>query len=118
MSQKRRAGRILLLSHPIGKNDGHGTTVANIAAGDTLGVAPLAEIVLFSPERLTSFGVLCMFERALKNKESDKHLIFNCSWFFNSTVSDSFVKKSELLLSKMMAKGIFVIVAAGNSGVR
>jgi subtilisin family serine protease len=99
--------------------NGHGTHVAGIAAGSGsvnsmyLGVAPNAKLTILkigsSLGQITSSGLLAAIETAI-NRNAD---IISLSVGFFPSDPDNIL---SLAVDKAVAKGVSVVIAAGNSG--
>jgi subtilisin len=94
--------------------DGHGTAVAVLAAGDRLGVAPLAQVL---PIRICDQNGLCLASNAIKGvcyalaKADPKKLVLNLS-FGGSTP----VEGLRAVLQYALEQKALVAAAAGNQG--
>ncbi len=95
----------------------HSTVVTNIAAGQTLGLAPKAKVWLqASPEMLPYTFIIAGMERVIKkNDERKTPGLLNLS--FGKDFHGSGVYATRLLRAATKAltdKGIIVVCAAGN----
>jgi subtilisin len=94
--------------------DGHGTAVAVLAAGDRLGVAPLAQVL---PIRICNQNGLCLASNAIKGvcyaltKADPKKLVLNLSFGGNTPVEGL-----KAVLQYAMEQKALVAAAAGNQG--
>lgn len=90
----------------------HGTSVASLIGGDTLGVSrnvTLKNVVI--PFGLSSMSVLlAAFDAIVKDHDSASPAIVNCSW----TVPKSLILDTKI--AELQADNLIVVAAAGNSG--
>lgn len=113
----------------------HGTITTNVAAGDTLGVAPEAKVWVYSPDIVSE--VSCAYalekickreakkeERAKNHKSQAYYSVLNfsgsfCKATFNGTDAEWKTLKENLsdMFCKVRDKGVFTVHAAGNDGV-
>ena len=98
------------------KNEGHGTPIAVLAAGDELGVAPKAEIM---PVKVCDKNGSCLSSNvilgvchALEKAPNRKKLVINLS-----LGGDTRVKALEAILRYALDEGVLVAAAAGNQGL-
>ncbi len=98
------------------KNDGHGTAIAVLAAGATLGVAPAAEImpikVCDSKGSCLSSNVILGVCRALEKAPDRKNLVLNLS-----LGGDTQVRALDAILRYALDEGVLIAAAAGNLGL-
>jgi subtilisin family serine protease len=97
-------------------SEGHGTHVAGIIGGKTVGIAPECRIM---PLKVFPSTTSLEFENAFRYileyneiaTEEDKVRVVNCSW--GSTVCDTML---SYLIRRLIDSGVTVVVSAGNSG--
>ena len=118
-----------------GTKEGHGTVVTSIAAGETCGIAPEADVWVWSPETLTNILLIAALE-AIVEKENEKkkawesdnaktyYSVLNCSWFLKELYSEDGLEDYEAAkgalseyLRTIIGLGVFTVVAAGNDSV-
>lgn len=90
---------------------GHGTGVASLIVGQTIGVSPAAKLknVKIPLNTLTNITVLLEAFDAILTDNTDPVSVINCSW----TIPKSQILDTKLL--EMQAAGFVVVAAAGNS---
>lgn len=90
----------------------HGTSVASLIGGDTLGVSrnvTLKNVVIpFGPSSMSV--LLAAFDAIVKDHDSASPAIVNCSW----TVPKSLILDTKI--AELQADNLIVVAAAGNSG--
>lgn len=95
---------------------GHGTVLATLIVGQTIGISPRAEIrVVKIPtgESIPVTQILLALEAVLVDHNINPSVVkvVNCSWI---------IEKSEILdskISELESAGLIVVAAAGNQGV-
>ena len=104
----------VLYDHPSAIIDGHGTAMASLIVGRTVGVAPKAKLMTIGIPLnglITVSDILSAFDAILNDTNRPAVSVVNCSWS---------IPKSQLLDNKIMelqSAGVVVVAAAGNSGV-
>lgn len=107
-----------------GISTSHGTIIANIAAGDTCGVAPEASISIFStPNELflatmiAGMEKMLAYEKTMNKLRGPHYSVLNCSW--RALVGDDVAAHDDLkiLFNDAAALGVYIVAAAGNNGV-
>lgn len=101
-----------LYADPETSADGHGTNMASLIVGKTVGVSPKAHLVTVGiplNAQVTISKILTAFNAILSDPLRPAVSVVNCSWS---------IPKSQLLDSKiteLQSAGIVVVAAAGNS---
>lgn len=94
-------------------SNGHGTSVASVIAGNTLGVSKNVKLhdVKIPTGTATTYSVLLSaFDAILNHHDAASVAIVNCSWV---------VPKSQILdikISELYTDNLIVVAAAGNTG--
>lgn len=97
-------------------SDGHGTHVAGIIAGKTVGVAPECRLMALKAlgNGMGAFSIEDAFKYILdyneKVPEQDRVVAVNCSW------GGPYNPIHHYLIRRLIHSGVAVIVAAGNAG--
>lgn len=92
--------------------DGHGTAIASVIVGKTLGIATDATLkVVKIPmnETVQLSSLLTAFNVVSQDKDYEEFAVVNCSW----TIPKS--NLLDMLSENLMAKGIIIVAAAGNT---
>lgn len=94
--------------------NGHGTSVASVIAGKTLGISKhvnLHDVKIPTGSSTTYSVLLAAFDAILNHHDVASVAIVNCSWL---------VPKSQILdlkIAELYADNLVVVAAAGNTGV-
>jgi hypothetical protein len=91
---------------------GHGTAIASVIIGKTLGIATqatLKNVKILMRQSIPLSSLLEAFNAVAADKNEDKFAVINCSW----TIPKSMILDN--LVSDLRAQGFLVVAAAGNT---
>jgi hypothetical protein len=112
----RKVSNLWSFNNDFTDKNGHGTAIASVIVGNTTGVTDtnVKSVKIFDPKNPTKQSAMLnaldiVFEDIINNK--DDFAIVNCSW----TISKNTLIENKMRV--MIENGIFIVAAAGNSGL-